>query len=104
VYLLPSGNLKEAVNSEQADGLGISVVSKSLTKDFETTDIPKPSACSEFTASFRMPDGSKYPCTSSIVADPTPPKKTDVAIQCDIIDFQQFQKFMEMMNMFKFFF
>jgi hypothetical protein len=31
VYLLPSGNLKEAVNSEQEDGLGISVVSKSLT-------------------------------------------------------------------------
>jgi hypothetical protein len=48
-----------------------------------------------------------YTCTSSIVADrtnPTPPKKTDVAIQCDLIDFQQFQKFqkfMEMMNMFK---
>ena len=75
-----------------------------IVKDFETTDIPKPSACSEFTASFRLPDGSKYTCTSSIVADPTPPKKTDVAIQCDIIDFQQFQKFMEMMNMFKFFF
>ena len=31
VYLLPSGNLKEAVSSEQADGLAISVVSTSLT-------------------------------------------------------------------------
>jgi hypothetical protein len=31
VYLLPSGNLKEAVNSEQADGVGRSVVSKSLS-------------------------------------------------------------------------
>jgi hypothetical protein len=50
-----------------------------IDKDFETTDIPKPSACSEFTASFRLPYGSKYTCTSSIVADPTPPKKTDVA-------------------------
>ena len=62
-----------------------------IDKDFETTDLPKPSACSEFTASFRLPDGSKYTCTSSIVADltnPTPPKKTDVANQCDIIDFQ----------------
>lgn len=71
------------------------------------TDIPKPPACSEFTAAFRLPDGSKYTCTSSTVADPTnptPPKKTDAAIQCDIIDFQQFQKFqkfMEMMDMFK---
>ena len=78
-----------------------------IDKDFETTNLPKLSACSEFIASFRLPDGSKYTCTSSIVADrtnPTPPKKTDVAIQCDLIDFQQFQKFqkfMEMMNMFK---
>ena len=31
VYLVPSGNLKEAVNSEQVNGLGISVVSTSLT-------------------------------------------------------------------------
>lgn len=31
VSLLPSDNLKEAVASEQADGLGISVVSTSLT-------------------------------------------------------------------------
>jgi hypothetical protein len=31
VYLLPSGNLNEAVNSEQADGLGRLVVSKSLS-------------------------------------------------------------------------
>jgi hypothetical protein len=30
VYLVPSGNLKEAVNSEHVDGLGISVVSTSL--------------------------------------------------------------------------
>jgi hypothetical protein len=33
-------------------------------------------------------------CTSSIVAEPTnptPPEKTDAAIQGDIIDFQQFQ-------------
>jgi hypothetical protein len=46
--------------------------------------------------------------TSSIVADPTnptPPEKTDVAIQCDIIDFQQFpefQKFQEFQEFQKF--
>jgi hypothetical protein len=33
--------------------------------------------------------------------NPTPPEKTDAAIQCDIIDFQQFQKFMDMMDVFK---
>jgi hypothetical protein len=60
----------------------------------ETTDILKLSARSEFTAYCRLPDGSKYTCTSSIVAkptNPTPPEKTDAAIQGDIIDFQQFQ-------------
>jgi hypothetical protein len=31
VYLLPSGNLKEAVNSERVDSLRISVVSISFT-------------------------------------------------------------------------
>ena len=47
-----------------------------IVKDVETTDISKPSVRSEFTAFFRLPDGNKYTCTSSIVDDtnnPTPP-------------------------------
>jgi hypothetical protein len=60
VYLLPSGNLTTIVYSTTAvtatPDNHISIepphYTSVIVKDFGTTDIPNPSACSEFTASF----------------------------------------------------